>query len=291
MGDTDAETTDEQPVERAVKFVGRDTIEGLAFPYTTDFDGERFTKSTDLCLDWFPSTRPLLYHHGLDSSHKSVKVGDVPPEFEERESGRWAQAQLAAHAKYRKRIDELIEQGALGFSSGAYGHLATKNRQGAITRWPWVEESLTPIPAHPGTLGVHYVKAADMEDLFDDLPPAVQAAIKALDEWADTREPEAPTDPSAFDAKAGRVSAAVVEFRDHARNSFEMRAKTGRVLSAANRDRISTALASREAVLAAYADLEALLSETDPETKSADLSFLQNVAETLRRADDVLVRL
>jgi hypothetical protein len=284
------EQTDEQPVERAVKFVGPDTIEGLAFPFGSfDTDGEMFTKSTDLCLDWFPE-RPLLFHHGLDPAHKAVKVGVVPPDSEERESGIWMQAQLAANAKYRKRIDELVEKGALGYSSGAYPHLATKNRQGEITRWPFVELSLEPTPAHPATLGVHYVKSADLTDLFDDIPPAVKAAIEALDDWASTNQPDAQTDPSALVAKAGRVSDAVAELRDHARSSFEMRAKTGRVLSAANRERIATALASREAVLAAYSDLEALLAETDPTAKSVDLSFLHDVAETLRRADDVLVQ-
>jgi hypothetical protein len=48
-----------------------------------------------------------------------------------------------------------------------------------------------------------------------------------------------------------------------------MRAKAGRVLSAANRDRIAKALASKEAVLGAYADLEALLTETDPQAADA----------------------
>lgn len=286
--DDDTETT-EIPVERAVKFVGPDTIEGLAFPFGTfDTDGEMFTKSTDFCLDWFPE-RPLLYHHGLDSEHKSVKVGGVPPEYEDRDSGRWMQAQLSKNAKYRKAIDALIEKGALGYSSGAYAHLATKNRRGEITRWPFVELSLEPTPSHPATLGVHYIKSADLDDLFDEVPPAVKAALQALDEWAEVNQPEVESDPTSLIAKASRVSVAVNELRDHARSSFEMRAKTGRVLSAANRERISTALASREAVLAAYSDLEALLAETDPETKGADLALLQDVAETLRRADDVLV--
>jgi hypothetical protein len=278
---------DELLVERAVKFVGPDTVEGLAIPFGSyDTDGEMFTKATDLCLDWFPQ-RPLLYHHGLDSAHKTSKVGIVPPDFEERESGIWMQGQLDRSARYRKAIDALIEKGALGYSSGAYAHLATKNRRGEITRWPFVELSLEPTPSHPATLGVHYIKSAAFLDEFEvDVPPAVKAAIEALDSWAGTTdEAEAQTGPSALEAKAGRVSAAVAELRDHARASFDMRAKAGRVLSAANRDRINTALASREAVLAAYSDLEALLAETDPEAKSAALASLdRDVAETLRRA-------
>lgn len=277
---------DEQLVERAVKFVAPDTVEGLAIPFGSyDTDGEMFTKSTDLCLDWFPQ-RPLLYHHGLDPAHKTAKVGVVPPDFEERESGIWMQGQLDRSARYRKAIDSLIEQGKLGYSSGAYAHLATKNRQGEITRWPFVELSLEPTPSHPATLGVHYIKSADFLDFFDEeVPSPLKVALAALDAWADSRDPEALTGPSALEAKAGRVSDAVAEFREHARESFDMRAKAGRVLSAANRDRINTALASREAVLAAYTDLEALLAETDPQAKSVDLASLdREVAETLRRA-------
>lgn len=288
MGDTDQEHDEQQlPVERAVKFVGPNTIEGLAFPFDShDTDSETFTKSTDYCEDWFPQGRPLLYHHGLDRQHQATKVGRQV-EYEDREGGRWAQSQLDANARYRKHIDELIERGALGYSSGAYAHLAQKNAKGEITRWPWVELSLTPMPAHPATLGVHYIKSADFLDLFEDeeVPPAVAAAIKALDDWSSTRDLDALPDPGTLEAKAGRVTAAVTELLDHAQASAEMRAKTGRVLSAVNRERISAAIASREAVLAAYADLEALLAETDPEPKkSVAPAFLDDRSVLLRAA-------
>jgi hypothetical protein len=282
------EQTDEQPVERAVKFVGPDTIEGLAFPFGSyDTDGEKFTKTTDLCADWFPDGRPLLYNHGLDKAHRGIKVGQQT-DYEERESGIWAQSQLAANAKYRKRIDELIEKGALGYSSGAYAHLATKNSAGEITRWPWVELSLTPFPAHPETLGVHYIKSADFLDLFeDDMPPAVVAAVKALDEWADTRDEGLPAGLK-FADNADRLLADVEAFRERTTGLIELRAKSGRVLSAATRDRLLKHPASLRELAD---DLDGLLSEADAE-KSAktDARFLHDVAETLRRADDVLVQ-
>jgi hypothetical protein len=165
-------TKSAEQLARAVKFVGPDTIEGLAMPYGVDTDGEQFTKSTDLCLDWFGETgRPVLYNHGLDQAHKAQKVGQQS-EYELREEGVWAQSQLNANARYRKAIDQLIEKGALGYSAGAYPHLARKNAKGEITRFPWVELSLTPFPAHPGALGVHYVKSS----------------ADFLDEWAETRE-------------------------------------------------------------------------------------------------------
>jgi hypothetical protein len=283
LGDT-AETTDEQqlPVERAVKFVGPDTIEGLAIPFDSfDTDGETFTKSTDLCEDWFPTGRPLLYNHGLDREHKSQRVGRQV-EYELRDEGVWAQSQLDANARYRKAIDKLVEQGALGYSSGAYAHLAQKNAKGEITRWPWVELSLTPFPAHPAALGVHYVKSADFLDLFeDDIPPAVKAAIAALDEWA-AQGSNATLDTASLDEKAGRVTAAVTELRDHAKAYAAMRAKAGRVLSAATRER----LLRHPALLRELADdLDGLLSEADADksAKSAD-PLLHDVAATLARA-------
>lgn len=281
MEDT-TETTDELPVARAVKFVAPDTIEGLAFPFDSpDTDTETFTKATDYCEDWFPAGRPLLYHHGLDSVHKAAKVGRQT-EYEDREGGRWAQSQLDVNARYRKHIDELIERGALGYSSGAYAHLATKNAKGELTRWPWIELSLTPMPAHPGTLGVHYIKSADFIDLFDEVPPAVAAAIKALDEWATTRDDDGLPDGLKFADHADRLLADVEAFRLRTGSITELRAKAGRVLSASTRERLLRHPASLRELAD---DLDGLLVEADAEkAKSADPAFLHDVAATLRRA-------
>ena len=267
---------------KAVKFVGPDTIEGLAFPFDSfDTDAETFTKSTNFHEDWFPGGRPLLYHHGLDRAHKAAKVG-LQTEYEDREGGRWAQSQLDVNAKYRKHIDKLIDEGALGYSSGAYAHLAQKNAKGEITEWPWVELSLTPMPAHPETLGVHYVKSADFLALFEEVPPAVKAAIAALDDWAPTRDFDALLATGSLEEKAGRVSAAAKELRDHARAHAEMRAKAGRVLSAQTRERLLRHPASLRELAD---DLEGLLAEADAEkAKSASPALLSDDRRVLLRA-------
>lgn len=271
-------------VAKALKFVGPDTIEGLAFPFgSIDTDGETFTKATDLCEDWFPAGRPLLYAHGLDPAHKAAKVGRQT-EYETREEGIWAQAQLDKNARYRKAIDRLVDEGKLGYSSGAYAHLATKNAKGELTRWPWVELSLTPMPANPETLGVHYIKSADFLDLFEDgIPPAVAAAIKALDDWASTRDHDAGLATGSLEEKAGRVTAAVAELRDHAKAYADMRAKSGRVLSAATRERLTRHPSSLRELAD---DLDALLGEADAEkaAKAIDPGLSLQVAETLRRS-------
>lgn len=249
----------------AIKRVAPDTVEGLAIPYGKDTDGEHFDAETDLCLDWFgKSGRPTIYDHGLDELDASVIGRQI--EYEERPDGRWAQAQLARNHRYRKAVDGLIEQGGLGFSSGAMPHLVKIDRKsGRIERWPWVELSLTPIPAHPGAMVRHTVKSSSLlEHLEGDETHLTLAAVKAIAAGLEGTEGSPGT--ATLDDHAGRVSAAVEELRDHARAAAAMRAKAGRVLSAANRDRIAKALASKEAILAAYSDLEALLTETDPET-------------------------
>jgi hypothetical protein len=260
----------------AVKSSGKDHIEGLALPFSPDLDGETFTPDTDFCLDWFgPSGRPLIYNHGLDPAMKTTVIGRQV-EYEEREEGIWARSQLDVAAKFRRTIDGLIEQGALGYSSGAMAHLATP-RGGAIKRWPWVELSLTPTPAHLGT-STYAVKSADlfehMAAVDIDIPDPLMAALKALDEWADNRE--TPPGSETFTARLDRVSSEVAGLTTHAREHLDMRVKSGRVLSAANRERLAALIAAWEPTLA---DLKQFLAETDPE---AGKSLNDAVWEALR---------
>lgn len=266
---------------KSVKFVGPDTIEGLAMPFGMDTDGEQFTKSTDLCLDWFGDAgRPVLYNHGLDRSMKAERVGRQT-EYEIREEGIWAQSQLEANVRYRKAIDGLIEKGAIGYSSGAYAHLATKNAAGEITRWPWVELSLTPFPAHPGALGVHYVKSsADFVDLLDTaIPDPLKAALAALDEWAVTNsDDDALPDGVKFADLLDRLS---VDGPAWVKARLDWHAKSGRSLSAATRDQ----LLARPTALRELADnLDVLLATDAPKPAKADEALFTDVAETLRRA-------
>jgi hypothetical protein len=55
---------------------------------------------------------------------------------------------------------ELVDQGALGWSSGSLPHLVDVATDGYIRRWPIVEGSLTPTPAEPRYTDVVAVKAA-----------------------------------------------------------------------------------------------------------------------------------
>jgi hypothetical protein len=268
-----------EPVLRALKFSGPDTVEGLAIPYGglyydgKDVDGEAFSPDTDFCFDWFgKSGRPVLYHHGLDPDIGPSVIGRQI-DYEARKEGIWAQSQLERSTKFRKGIDKLVEMGALGYSSGCMPHLATKSANGVIKRWPWVELTLTPEPAATSLAAVHYVKSSDliahMEEVDIEVPTPLKAALVALDEWADTRDESLPAGVK-FAEHADRLLGDVTAFRDRVTGLGELRAKAGRVLSAATRERLAT----HPAALRQLADdLDELLSTADA-GKSALVSQL-----------------
>ncbi len=175
------------PEAKAVKFAdGSETdIEGLLLPYGgvhngADLYGERFTKSTEFCLDWSKGgDLPLLYHHGLDDGLETSAVGRIR-KVEMRDDGGWMQAQLDASAKYFDQIKELVKTGKLFLSSGAMAHLVKVTKSGDITRWPLVEGSLTPTPANLlatvdfATATNHY-KSAGLELPETVLPESIKA--------------------------------------------------------------------------------------------------------------------
>lgn len=154
---------------RAIKLLADDTLQILAVPFGgpapggRDLDGEYFSPHTDLCLDWFPTSRPLLYDHGLDAKTAVSVIGRVDSTTAIKEDdGWWVRAQLDRSANYHGLIKELLNHDALYASSGAMPHLTQKSRTGEILRWPWVELSLTPTPANafarvePGEARKHF---------------------------------------------------------------------------------------------------------------------------------------
>jgi hypothetical protein len=266
-------------------------IEGLAIPFGgpiagKDFDGESFTPATDLCLPWFGETgRPVLYGHGLNAATKTEVVGRQVS-LEERDDGQWVQVELDKASRYHDRIGKLVEQGALSFSSGAMPHLVQTKKDGTITRWPWVELRLTPTPANP-LAAVYAVKSADMAEHYAaaniDIPDPLAAALKALDEWASIRD-DGPPAGSSYAEESDRLLDALKAFAERTRGLAALRAKSGRVLSSANRDRLAvhvdtlgsamdTMGSAMDAMVSTHKDMRALLAATDPEaTKRAALA-------------------
>lgn len=273
----------------AIKFVKDrdDAVEGLGIPYGgpfagKDIDGEFFSKNTDFCLDWF-SERPTLYDHGLDDALKSAVVGRTL-EYRVTDDGVWVKAQLDKKNRYYSAIADLIAQDALGFSSGAMPHLVeTDRKSGEILRWPWVEMSLTPIPANP-LAKAHFVKSAEQAIEYleavsaQSSPAAVKAALTALDKAAETG-----SGSESLDDQLMRVASDAEEVTQRTRKRIELRsAKVGRELSTGNRQWLTSLEERLSALEVVRQEIKELLERTDPETKNADVELFAAVSAAMK---------
>jgi len=141
-------------------------IEGYGVPFGgpikgRDLHGQFFSKKTDFALDLIPDgQRPLLFQHGLDSSVDTAVIGRWGVKRID-DGGVWVRAQLDARSEYINEIKELVDNDALGFSSGTMGHLVkVAPKTGEILKWALVELSLTPNPANPNAYIVRANKSA-----------------------------------------------------------------------------------------------------------------------------------
>lgn len=139
----------------AVKFIDGSLtlVRGLGMPYGgpvdgKDLEGEFFSPRTDFMFDFLAGERPVLYDHGHEPSVKADIVGRVV-EYNRTDAGVWTIVQLDRRARYLAALQELVDRGAMSFSSGAYPSLVEIEKSGEILRWPWVELSLTPTPMNP----------------------------------------------------------------------------------------------------------------------------------------------
>jgi len=244
----------------AVKFLkgSDDTLDILAIPFGgplpggngkgVDTDGEFFSDQTDLCPDWFPVQRPLLYQHGLDERTSAQAIGRVHSETARKEAdGWWVQAQLDKRSRYFEDIKRLIEGDSLSASSGAMAHLVKRTADGEIVRWPWVELSLTPTPANlyarvqPVEVAKHY-KAAGITP-----PPTIDED--------DTRS---------YADLLDRLTDDSGDFLDLTQRLAEGRTKVGRALSQRRRTQL---LALAEQWESGASDLRQIVAEAETAPK------------------------
>lgn len=275
-------------MDTAVKFAkGSDSVfEGLAIPFGgplagKDLDGEDFGPDTDFALDWFPSGRPVIYHHGLNAAMKTV-VSGRQHEHEIIDEGVWVRGELDKSARYHGAVSKMIAAGKLFFSSGSMKHLVEVDDDGHIKRWPWVELSMTPTPANPDA-ALHFVKSTDLIARLDDadiaIPPGlVAAALKALDSTDETDDDETLHAGIKFVDHADRLLVDVGTFRDRTASLVDLRAKSGRVLSATTRERLSRHPSSLRELAD---DIDGLLTDADS-GKASDATLITLRLETER---------
>ena len=275
-------------MDTAVKFAkGSDVdFEGLAIPFGgplagKDLDGEDFGPDTDFALDWYPTGRPVIYHHGLDAAMKTV-VSGRQTEHEITDEGIWVRGQLDQSARYHSAVSKMIAAGKLFFSSGSVRHLVEVDDAGHIKRWPWVELSMTPTPANPDA-ALHFVKSTDLIERLDAAGIAipaglVAAALKALDGTSETDDDETLHAGIKYVDHADRLLVDVGTFRDRTASLVDLRAKSGRVLSATTRERLSRHPSSLRELAD---DIDGLLSDADS-GKASDATLITLRLETER---------
>src|SRR5689334_23545495 len=122
----------------AVKYVGRDTIKGYTFlwghPEKRDIEMEYFNPQTDFWDKTLgKSVRPLTWDHAQDEELKAdSRIGEII-DFGDDEVGRWYEAHLDRAHRYRKAVDQLIKDGALGTSSDSAPQYVVRQKTGKAT--------------------------------------------------------------------------------------------------------------------------------------------------------------
>ncbi len=141
------------PAKLAIKSLGRNRIGGYlclwGSPNLKDLTGEWFAPDTAELTTVFDAIGaiPALYHHAGDKLIKSM-VPALVDVMEKDETGLWIEAQIQKRREYDNFIAPLVDQGALGWSSGTLPQARRVDKStGKILRWPIVEASMTPTPA------------------------------------------------------------------------------------------------------------------------------------------------
>ena len=156
----------------AVKRIGDNKIGGhfviFSDPMTPDLSGQDyFNADTDFDTK-DGDTKTLYFQHGFDETLGDAKIGIatvkrddkglyVEAELKVMDPEKWSDEVVAERKKYISKIMDLVDQGVLGYSSGAVSHLVRREAKGNATwikSWPLGEISLTHTPAEPRTQAV-----------------------------------------------------------------------------------------------------------------------------------------
>ena len=166
-------------------------------PRDTDLEGDFFTKGTDFGRpledgEQFPLR--LYYAHGMDPKVGRKAIGDGVVTV--KDSGLWYEAQIDQSDEYRQMIKRLAQEGRLGFSSGAAGHLVIREATGIgkssrINAWPLGEASLTPRPAESRNMATIKSLAEVKDDYGMPMMPEGEMPEAEMPEM----ENEMPVDP------------------------------------------------------------------------------------------------
>ncbi len=143
---------------------GGKVIEGLLVHFTSpeqrDLYGEYFDASTDFHMGDFPiKGNPVLFNHGLDDTMGIKRIGTIT-DVKVTDVGLWVEAILNDHDEYMQAIERMIEDGTLGWSSGALPQSVRVDESTKhIKSWAIIEGSATHRPAMPLTTRIQTAKS------------------------------------------------------------------------------------------------------------------------------------
>jgi len=144
----------------AVKYVGKNIIAHPVFIWgdkdKTDLDIEFFTKDSDFWDEPLKDYRPpLTWDHGQDELFIKFEdnpvIGKTVKHYDD-DIARWAESVIETDKKYRKFIDQFIEEKRLGYSSDTAPQYVIREQQGKaiwLKSWPWFGGALTAAPCEP----------------------------------------------------------------------------------------------------------------------------------------------
>jgi hypothetical protein len=144
----------------AVKYVGKNVIAHPVFIWgdskKTDLEIEFFTRESDFWdLSLKDFVRPLTWEHGQDELFAKIETNPVigkTMKYYDDDLARWAESVIEADKKYRKYLDQFIEEKRLGYSSDSAPQYVQRVKQGKaiwLKSWPWFGGSLTVAPCEP----------------------------------------------------------------------------------------------------------------------------------------------
>ena len=229
-----------------------------------DLEGETFTKSTDYQLDMVP-VKSVYFDHSLDDA-VDWQVGTTTKN-ELDEIGIWVEAQIDRSKQYNEAVLQLVEAGALGWSSGSVTHLARREGK-TITKWPVIEFSLTPIPAEPRTVGVERIKQ------LAEANPDLKALLPEIGQETDS------ADATERDANAD-VSEIVVEEKNMSEKQ-DVPVLTAEAIGEAVGTQIKSSL---EPITEKFEELEKEVKALQPELKTGGVNV-----EVIEDEDDRAAR-
>lgn len=253
-------------------------------PSERDLYGDYFSADTDFDLQ--PGQQSAVYYqHGFDYHFKSQVLSRATLGADD--VGIWIDAQLDIHDEYMEALNDLIDEGIMGWSSGTAGHLVELERRGKawfIKRWPLgLDASITPSPADPRQVNTLRSLKREWARQYPVMKTAKRPFFFSLKTLAHRSLPETPAETVSVTVRNGVVQLSVREPQIETRTEVREMPEANTQAQTATPE--NTALAALEAQMKAQGEqINQLLQlmQDSPAVRSAGY-FTQDGGEADKR--------